>query len=95
MVYPVAGLPVRAGGVGDKMSDLTWRIKKSDLDDILTVAWGSLNGEGEDILGNLPLIPKITNPNAIPYQDSSGKSVYSFARTMENTSNYTFQEIAH
>ena len=93
----MAGLPVHTGKVGNQfeMSDLTWRIKKADLDDILTVAWGALNGEGEDILGNLPLIPKITNPNTIPYQDSSGKSVYSFARTMENTSNYTFQEIAH
>jgi hypothetical protein len=78
LVYPVAGFPVRtlAGNVGNQLSDLTWRINKADLDNILTVAWGLLNGEGEDILGNLPLIPKITNPNTIPYQDASSRSIY-------------------
>jgi len=83
LVYPVAGLPVRTEKMSTQLSDLTWRINKADLDNIVTVAWNSLNGEGEDILGNLPLIPKITNPNAIPYQDISGRLIYP-SKTMES-----------
>jgi hypothetical protein len=51
----------------DANVDSTWRIKRADLENILKSAWESLNGEGEDILGNLSLIPKIINPNIIPY----------------------------
>ncbi|KAF8155394.1 hypothetical protein B0H34DRAFT_849557 [Crassisporium funariophilum] len=73
LVYPVGGVPVRTEDPAPQSSgDLTWRVNKTDLEEILNSAWDSLNGEGDDILGNLPLIPKIVNPNVVPYKDASG-----------------------
>ena len=78
LVYPVATIPIRkpdqATQPFNEKGDLMWRIQKSDLNDILKAAWDSLNGEGDDILGNLPLLPTITNPDVIPYKDISGES---------------------
>jgi len=78
LIYPVAAVPVRSDqATSNANGKLTWRINKVNLDDILNTAWDSLNGEGDDILGNLPLLPKIVNPNVIPYKDISGESIYS------------------
>jgi len=78
LVYPVAVVPVHSDQVTSNVNGkLTWRINKVNLDDILNTAWDLLNGEGDDILGNLLLLPKIINLNVIPYKDTSGESIYS------------------
>ena len=78
LVYPMAAVPVRSDeATSNANGKLTWRINRVNLDDILNTAWDTLNGEGDDILGNLPLLPKIVNPNVIPYKYISGESIYS------------------
>ena len=81
LVFPVAAVPTRIANSidladSDLESDLTWRIKGADLENILKTAWDSLNGEGDDILGNLPLLQMIINPNVIPYKHRSGELIY-------------------
>jgi hypothetical protein len=82
LVLPIAALPVligenqlsstgATGNLNDEI-DSTWRIKQADLDSVLKSAWNTLNGEGEDLLGNLPLIKTVINPNVLPYRDQSG-----------------------
>jgi hypothetical protein len=85
LIFPVAAIPVRIANLPVEISSnsesnpdssLTWRIKHADLDNILKTAWDSLNGEGDDILRNLPLLRKVNNPNVIPYRDQSGELIY-------------------
>lgn len=78
LVYPVAAVPVRSEeATSNANGKLTWRISRVNLDDILNTAWDTLNGEGNNILGNLLLLPKIVNPNINPYKYISGESIYS------------------
>lgn len=69
LVFPVAAVPARTSM--PSLDDT-----QADLDSVLKTAWNSLNGEGEDILGNLPLIRKIINPHVIPYRDQSGAFIF-------------------
>ena len=78
LVYPMAAVPVHSDEATlNANGKLTWRINRVNLDNILNTAWDTLNSEGDDILGNLPLLPKIVNPNVIPYKYVSGESIYS------------------
>ena len=78
LVLPIAAAPALTGLNQLPQIDInveidsTWRIKQADLDNVLKSAWNSLNGEGEDLLGNLPLIWTVKNPNVLPYRDQSG-----------------------
>ena len=50
----------------------TWRIPSQQLQFALDTLWDSLEPESEKILGNVELLPSITNLAALPYRDING-----------------------
>ena len=47
----------------------TWRIPSVQLQLALDILWDSLEPESEKILGNVAMLPSITNPAALPHCD--------------------------
>ena len=75
LAYPLAPTLVTRPLPGSKLegSDYpTWRIPSEQLELALDALWDSLEPESEKILGNVALLPSITNPAALPYCDIDG-----------------------
>jgi hypothetical protein len=75
LAYPLAPTLVTRPLPGSKLegSDYpTWRIPSEQLELALDALWDSLEPESEKILGNVALLPSITNPAALPYRDIDG-----------------------
>ena len=51
---------------------LRWTVTNGKLEKVLEYAWEILDPEGENITSHLNILPKIKNPNAIPYRDNAG-----------------------
>ncbi|KAI1781589.1 hypothetical protein LXA43DRAFT_1070016 [Ganoderma leucocontextum] len=50
---------------------MTWWLKETDLEETMAYAWESLRPDTNDILGNMELLPKLTNVT-LPYRNEDG-----------------------
>lgn len=50
----------------------TWTLKNEDLVQAMDDAWSKLSPESEEILGNVKLLPVISNETILPYRDTKG-----------------------
>jgi hypothetical protein len=55
----------------------TWHIETAYLQEVLDVLWKSLSPDNNEIMTNLQLLPKLFNPEALPYQATNSMSQYS------------------
>jgi hypothetical protein len=68
---PLAARPL-PGGILNESDYPTWRIPSQQLQLVLENLWDSLEPESEKILGNVTLLPSITDSTALPYHDLNG-----------------------
>ena len=66
---PVLAAGPLPGSKLDKSDHPTWRIPSEQLQMALGVLWDTLEPDSEKILGNVELLPSISNPAALPYRD--------------------------
>ncbi|KAI1781848.1 hypothetical protein LXA43DRAFT_958147 [Ganoderma leucocontextum] len=52
-------------------AQMTWWLKNTDLEETMAYAWESLRPDTADILGNVELLPKLTNVS-LPYRNEDG-----------------------
>ena len=61
----------------------TWHIESTYLQEVLDVLWQSLSPDNNEIMTNIQLLPKLFNPEVLPYRATNSMSQYS----SHNTSN--------
>lgn len=75
LLYPLG--PYIARQYGETSSpNLSWRFHRSQLQEVLNLAWNSLNPDNSDKgIANIQTIPAIINPTSMPYRNRSGMEV--------------------
>ena len=83
LLHPLSQRIIRHKELGPE-EKLRWTVTADELEKVLKYAWEILEPEGENITSHLSMLPKIKNPNAIPYRSNAGTPFHQVCKTQPN-----------
>ena len=73
LLTPLSPLPLQVSSDAESANrETTWKIPNLQLEKVLEISWDNLNPDTNDLIGNIAALPKIVNPEALPYRDLTG-----------------------
>lgn len=72
LAFPLQPVIVSAQDHGMSEREVTWKLKRDDVEYVLERAWEYLDPNSPELLSNVAILPEVANTSVLPYRDHQG-----------------------